>query len=111
MAYLARKFGVRIVYGSATRGEGGQNRIAPDKQEALGVYRSWESLATRAVDGGEASYGVPPYQFALKQPLCVYFQLGLITGSLHPLKTSAILLSMCSSFIFSLLRNNFLLGI
>ena len=51
MAYLARKLGVRIVYWSATRGEGGQNRIGPDKQEALGVYRTWESLVARNVDG------------------------------------------------------------
>ena len=53
MAYLARKFGVRIVYWSATRGEGGQNRIGRDKHEALGVYRTWESVAARAADGGE----------------------------------------------------------
>ncbi len=57
MAYMARKFGLRIVYWSATRGEGGQNRIGPDRAEALGVYRTWESLAARAVDGGEALFG------------------------------------------------------
>jgi len=62
MAYMARKLGVRIVYWSATRGEGGQNRLGPDSQEALGVYRTWESLAVRAVDGGEALFG-PFYDF------------------------------------------------
>ncbi len=62
MAYAARKLGVRIVYWSATRGEGGQNRLGPDTQEALGVYRTWESLAVRVVDGGEALFG-PFYDF------------------------------------------------
>jgi LmbE family N-acetylglucosaminyl deacetylase len=66
VAYLARKLGVRIVYWSATRGEGGQNRIGPDKQEALGVYRTWESLAARAVDGGEALFG-PFYDFGFSK--------------------------------------------
>jgi len=66
MAYLARKFGVRIVYWSATRGEGGQNRIGPDKQEALGVYRTWESLVARNVDGGEALFG-PFYDFGFSK--------------------------------------------
>ena len=57
MAYMAHKSGVRIVYWSATRGEGGQNLIGPYQGEALGIYRSWESLAARAVDGGEALFG------------------------------------------------------
>jgi LmbE family N-acetylglucosaminyl deacetylase len=66
MAYMAREFGVRIVYWSATRGEGGQNRIGPDRDEALGVYRTWESLAVRAVDGGEARFG-PFYDFGFSK--------------------------------------------
>ena len=57
VAYMARKLGVRVVCWSATRGEGGQNRIGPYQGEALGVYRTWESLAARAVDGGEALFG------------------------------------------------------
>lgn len=57
MAYMAHKFGVRIVCWVATRGEGGQNRIGPYQGEALGVYRTWESLTARAVDGGEALFG------------------------------------------------------
>ncbi|MEM7117102.1 MAG: PIG-L family deacetylase [Chloroflexota bacterium] len=57
MAYMARKMGVRVVYWSATRGEGGQNRIGPYLDEALGVYRTWESLNARAADGGEALFG------------------------------------------------------
>jgi LmbE family N-acetylglucosaminyl deacetylase len=66
MVYMARKFGVRIVYWSATRGEGGQNRIGSDRDEALGVFRTWESLAVRAVDGGEALFG-PFYDFGFSK--------------------------------------------
>ncbi len=62
MTYAARKLGVRIVYWSATRGEGGQNRLGPHTQERLGIYRSWESLDVRRVDGGEARFG-PFYDF------------------------------------------------
>lgn len=57
MAYLARKEGVRAVYWSATRGEGGQNRIGPYTGTRLGIYRTWESQKARAVDGGEALFG------------------------------------------------------
>jgi LmbE family N-acetylglucosaminyl deacetylase len=66
LPYLTHKLGVRCVYWSATRGEGGQNRIGPDKQEALGVYRTWESLAARALDGGEALFG-PFYDFGFSK--------------------------------------------
>ena len=62
MAYMSRKFGVRIIYWSATRGEGGQNRIGSYKGEALGIYRTWETLNARALDGGESLFG-PFYDF------------------------------------------------
>jgi LmbE family N-acetylglucosaminyl deacetylase len=62
LTYLVRKYGVRAVYWSATRGEGGQNRLNAYREEALGVYRTWESLAARAEDGGECLYG-PFYDF------------------------------------------------
>jgi LmbE family N-acetylglucosaminyl deacetylase len=62
MAYIAHKYNARIIYWSATRGEGGQNRIAPYSGDALGIYRSWESLDARGVDGGEALFG-PFYDF------------------------------------------------
>lgn len=57
IAYMAHRFGVRAVYWSATRGEGGQNRRSADKSEKLGIIRTWESLEARAFDGGEALYG------------------------------------------------------
>jgi LmbE family N-acetylglucosaminyl deacetylase len=62
MAYMSRKYGVRTVYWSATRGEGGQNRIGPYKAEALGIFRTWESMDARSVDGGEVIFG-PFYDF------------------------------------------------
>ncbi|MDR3576058.1 MAG: cyclic nucleotide-binding domain-containing protein [Anaerolineaceae bacterium] len=66
ISYLAHKYGVRIVYWSATRGENGQNRIGPDKQEALGIYRTWESLSAGVSDGGEALFG-PFYDFGFSK--------------------------------------------
>ncbi len=62
MAYMSRKYGIRTVYWSATRGEGGQNRIGPYQGEALGIYRTWESLDARTIDGGEPLFG-PFYDF------------------------------------------------
>lgn len=62
MAYIAHKYSARIIYWSATRGEGGQNRIGHYSGDALGIYRSWESLDARMVDGGEALFG-PFYDF------------------------------------------------
>ncbi|MBN9386708.1 MAG: cyclic nucleotide-binding domain-containing protein [Chloroflexi bacterium] len=57
LAYLSLKYGVRTVYWSATRGEGGQNRISGYQNEALGILRTWESLAARSLDGGECLFG------------------------------------------------------
>jgi len=66
IAHLARGVGARTVYWSATRGEGGQNRMSHERAEALGVLRTWESLAARAVDGGEVLYG-PFYDFGFSK--------------------------------------------
>ena len=60
--YLSHGLGARVVFWSATRGEGGQNRRGADLEEALGVVRTWESLQARALDGGEALYG-PFYDY------------------------------------------------
>ena len=57
LSYMTGKYGARAVYWSATRGEGGQNRIGPYKGEQLGVYRTWEAQNARAIDGGESLYG------------------------------------------------------
>ena len=57
LSYMTGKYGARAVYWSATRGEGGQNRIGPYKGEQLGIYRTWEAQNARALDGGESLYG------------------------------------------------------
>ncbi|MDF1663489.1 MAG: cyclic nucleotide-binding domain-containing protein [Planctomycetota bacterium] len=57
LSYLNHKYGVRVVYWSATRGEGGQNKIGPYTGDALGLYRSWESDAVREKDGAECLFG------------------------------------------------------
>jgi LmbE family N-acetylglucosaminyl deacetylase len=57
IALLARGHGARVVYWSATRGEGGQNRVCPYRGDELGVYRTWESLGAREVAGGESRFG------------------------------------------------------
>ena len=57
LALLAHGIGARAVYWSAARGEGGQNRVASYTGRELGVYRTWESLDAREVDGGESLFG------------------------------------------------------
>ncbi|HVL89151.1 MAG TPA: PIG-L family deacetylase, partial [Actinomycetota bacterium] len=54
--------GAHAAYWSATRGEGGQNAVGAERGEALGIIRTWESLAARRFDGGEVLYG-PFYDF------------------------------------------------
>ena len=66
MAFMSRKYGARIVYWSATRGEAGQNRLGAYTGDALGIYRTWESLAARAIDGGESWYG-PFFDFGFSK--------------------------------------------
>jgi LmbE family N-acetylglucosaminyl deacetylase len=58
--------GARAVYWSATRGEGGQNRRGPEKNDALGIVRTWESLQARDLDGGEVLYG-PFYDYGFSK--------------------------------------------
>src|SRR5436190_1548837 len=58
--------GARAVYWSATRGEGGQNRRGPEKGDALGIVRTWESLQARELDGGEVLYG-PFYDYGFSK--------------------------------------------
>jgi LmbE family N-acetylglucosaminyl deacetylase len=53
LAELALRHGVRTVYLSLTRGEGGQNRIGPETGTAFGILRTGELLASRMHDGAE----------------------------------------------------------
>src|SRR5437868_7871755 len=50
LAYFARRRKPRTAYLSATRGQGGQNHIAPEQGDLLGVIRTQELLAARALD-------------------------------------------------------------
>ena len=52
ITYLARGRGYRMGYLSVTRGDGGQNEIGPEFGERLGLARTQELLAARALDGG-----------------------------------------------------------
>jgi len=51
LSALALGAGADVAYLSLTRGEGGQNGIGAELQEALGVIRSEELLAARRLDG------------------------------------------------------------
>ena len=52
IALVSRGMGGEAGYLSLSRGEGGQNVIGPELGPALGLLRSRELLAARAVDGG-----------------------------------------------------------
>lgn len=52
IAYLANVEKAQTAYLSLTRGDGGQNLIAPDIRELLGLTRTQELLAARRTDGG-----------------------------------------------------------
>jgi LmbE family N-acetylglucosaminyl deacetylase len=52
IAYMANVDKAETAYLSLTRGDGGQNLIAPDIRELLGLTRTQELLAARRTDGG-----------------------------------------------------------
>ncbi|HYG61980.1 MAG TPA: PIG-L family deacetylase [Thermoanaerobaculia bacterium] len=52
LTLIARGMGGEAAYLSLSRGEGGQNLIGPELGVGLGLIRSRELLAARAVDGG-----------------------------------------------------------
>lgn len=56
LAYLAKGLGLHTSYLVANWGEGGQNEIGPELYDALGVVRSQELLAARAIDGAYQVY-------------------------------------------------------
>ncbi len=56
MAHFARGRHLRTVYLSATRGEGGQNRIGAEQGALMGVIRTHELLRAREIDGGEQDF-------------------------------------------------------
>ncbi len=52
LAALSRGQGVETAYLSLSRGEGGQNLLGGELDEGLGILRTGELLAARALDGG-----------------------------------------------------------
>ncbi len=52
ITYASRGRGYRTAYLSLTRGDGGQNELGRDFDEKLGLLRTQELLAARALDGG-----------------------------------------------------------
>lgn len=57
LAYVSRRHFAQVAYWSATRGESGQNSVNHYRGKALGVFRTWESLAAGKLDGAERLYG------------------------------------------------------
>ncbi len=53
LSWLAKERKVRTSYLSLTRGDGGQNLIGAEQAELLGLIRTQELLAARAIDGPE----------------------------------------------------------
>jgi len=53
LALAAQGYGARAAYLALSRGEGGQNLIGEELGEALGLLRSRELLAARAIDGAQ----------------------------------------------------------
>lgn len=57
LSWLIHAQGARAAYLSLTRGEGGQNLIGPEQAPLLGVIRTHELLAARAIDGAQQFFG------------------------------------------------------
>ncbi|TVP44867.1 MAG: hypothetical protein EA350_10675 [Gemmatimonadales bacterium] len=66
LSVLARGMGVRTAYLSLSRGEGGQNLIGPEMGEGLGLIRTGELLAARALDGA-AQYFSRAFDFGFSK--------------------------------------------
>ncbi len=56
ISWLSGERGLRTAYLSMTRGGGGQNLLGAEQAELLGVLRTGELLAARAIDGGEQRF-------------------------------------------------------
>ena len=66
LTFVARGLGGRAAYLSLSRGEGGQNLIGPELGVGLGVIRTEELLAARAVDGAD-QYFTRAYDFGFSK--------------------------------------------
>ena len=68
LAALAHGMGAETAYLSLSRGEGGQNLIGSRLHEGLGVIRTGELVAARALDGG-AQYFTRAFDFGYSKTL------------------------------------------
>lgn len=66
LPYLAKEKLYRTAYLSLTRGDGGQNLIGPEQGIELGMIRTQELLAARAIDGAE-QYFTRAYEFGFSK--------------------------------------------
>lgn len=66
LPYLAKEKLYRTAYLSLTRGDGGQNLIGPEQGIELGMIRTHELLAARAIDGSE-QYFTSAYEFGFSK--------------------------------------------
>lgn len=57
IAYMANEKHYNTAYFSLTRGDGGQNALGQETQEALGIIRTQELLRAREIDGGQQFFG------------------------------------------------------
>jgi LmbE family N-acetylglucosaminyl deacetylase len=73
LAWLARGRHVETAYLSLNRGEGGQNLIGNELDEALGVLRTEELIAARRIDGAH-QYFTRTYDFGFSKSAAESFQ-------------------------------------
>ena len=70
---LARGMGAETAYLSLSRGEGGQNLLGPEMEEGLGLVRTGELQAARALDGG-AQYFTRAFDFGYSKSAAETFR-------------------------------------
>jgi LmbE family N-acetylglucosaminyl deacetylase len=75
IGFVSRGLGGEAAYLSLSRGEGGQNVIGPELGVALGLLRTRELLAARAVDGGRQFF-TRAYDFGYTRSLDETLRLG-----------------------------------
>lgn len=66
LPYFAKEKLYRTAYLSLTRGDGGQNLIGPEQGIELGMIRTHELMAARAIDGSE-QYFTRAYEFGFSK--------------------------------------------
>ncbi len=73
LAYVSRGLGAEAAYLSLSRGEGGQNLIGPELGEPLGLIRTGELMAARAIEGTR-QYFARAYDFGYTRSLDETFE-------------------------------------